>query len=266
LRSVHTDEALEALLRSTKQSDARVRRQVASDIGGFYRETAYDFARQSLDPEKNPDILSTAVRSLAGYAKPGVHDALLKCLNSHSYRNELAGAAISAARDQDDPAYLAPLLDTLAKREAEFTSRDFAEGLGAVAYLARNEEKKDQAREFLIRHVNSRRKRVQLASISALGTLGDPTAISVLEKYATASKESPERIAAEKAVAELRAARKPVDDFKNLRQEVLSLQKANRELSQDLEALKKKIEAREVTPARPKPNKKPLPQPKSVDG
>ena len=264
LRSIHTDEALEALLGSTKQSDARVRHQVASDIGGFYRESAYDFARHSLDSEKNPDILATSIRSLAGYAKPEVHDALLKFFDSHSYRNELADAAINAAREQDDSAYLAPLLETLANREPEFTSRGFAQGLGALAYLARHEEKKDQVREFLIRYVNSRKRTVQLASINALGTLGDPKAISVLEKYATASRESRERTAAEKAMAELRAARKPVDDFRNLRQEVLDLQKANRDLRKDLEALKKKAEAREATPASPKPNKKPLQQPKSV--
>jgi aminopeptidase N len=264
LRSIHTDEALESLLASTKQSDARVRRQVAADIGGFYRESAYDFARQSLDTEKNPAILSTSIRSLAGYAKPEVHDALLKYLNSHSYRNELADAAINAAREQADPTYLAPLLDTLLKGETNFTSRGFAQGLGALAYLAHNEEKKDQVREFLIRYVNSRKKAVQLASLNALGTLGDPKAIPVLEKYATASKESRERTAAEKALAELRAARKPVDDFKNLRQEVLDLQKANRDLRKDLEALKKKAEAREATPTGPKPKQKPLQQPKSV--
>ena len=42
----------------------------------------------------------------------------------------------------------------------------------------------------------------------------------------------------------LRAARKPVDDFKNLRQEVLNLQKANRDLRKDLDDLKKKVEAK----------------------
>jgi aminopeptidase N len=266
LRSIHTDEALNALLDSTKQSDARVRRQVASDLGGFYRDSAYDFAAQNLEKEKNPDILSTLLRSLAGYGKPEVHDVLLKFLNSHSYRNELADAAINAARGQDDPVYIAPLLETLTKREPEFTSRGFAQGLGAVAYLARNEEKKDKVREFLIRYVNSPKKPVQLASLRALGILGDPKAISVVETFATASKEGRERSAAENALVELRADRKPVDDFKNLRQEVLDLQKANRDLRKEIEALKKKVETREKTPAKPEPNKKPLKQPKHVDG
>jgi aminopeptidase N len=256
LRSLHTDETLEVLLGSTKQSDARVRQQVASDIGGFYRDTAYDFARLNVEHEKNPDILAASIRSLAGYAKPEVHDALLKHLNSQSYRNELADAAINAVREQDDPTYIAPLLETLAKRGSDFTSHGFAQGLSALAYLARNEEKKDQVRDFLIRHVNSRKRTVQLASINGLGTLGDPKAIAVLEKFATASKESRERTSAERAMTELRAARKPVDDFKNLRQEVLDLQKTNRDLRKELDDLKKKVDAQAAKQASPKPNKK----------
>ena len=108
LRSIHTEEALEALLTSTKQSDARVRQQVVSDIGGFYRETAYETTRKTLETEKNPEILSTAIRALGGYAKAEVQEALLKFLNSESYRNELADAAIAALRSQDDPASIAP--------------------------------------------------------------------------------------------------------------------------------------------------------------
>src|ERR1041385_4614836 len=241
LRSIHNDEALDALLASTKQSDPRVRQQVVTDTGGFYRDTACDSARKTLEAEKNPDILSAAIRALGGYAKPEVSAALLKYLNSQSYRNELADAAIAAMRLQDDPAYLGPLLETLAQRESEFTSRGFGQGLSTVAYLARNEEKKDRVREFLAGYVNHKKRAIRLAAMGALGTLGDPKAIAALEKLATAAKESPERTAAEKALADLRAARKPVDDFKNLRSEVLDLQKQNRELRKELDELKKKV-------------------------
>jgi aminopeptidase N len=243
LRTIHTDEALEALLASTQQPDARVRRQVVEDIGGFYRETAYQGTRSTLETEKNPAILSAAIRTLGGYAKAEVHEALLMFLNSESYRNELADAAIAAMRSQDDPTYLAPLTDALSKREPDFTSRGFGQGLTTLAYLARNEEKKDRVREFLTGYVNHKKRSIRLTALSALGTLGDPKAIAVLEKFATASKESPERTTAEKAVADLRAARKPVDDFKNLRNEVLDLQKQNRELRKELDDLKKQVAA-----------------------
>jgi aminopeptidase N len=260
LRSIHSDDALEALLASTRQSDARVRRQVVADIGGFYRDTAFDAALKTVEHEKNPDILSTAIRSLGGYAKPETQATLLRFLNSESYRNELAGAAISAMRSQDDPAYVTPLIEALSKREAEFTSRGLGQGLGALAYLARNEEKKDLVREFLTGYVNHPKKNIQLAAINALGVLGDPRAVGVLEKFATASKESPERAAAEKAVTELRAGRKPVDDFKNLRDEMLNLQKQNRDLRKEMDDLKKKVAAAEGKPEEGKSRKKPAPK------
>jgi aminopeptidase N len=244
LRSIHIDEALEALLDSRKQSDARVRQEVISDIADFYGDTAYKSAVDTLDKEKNPDITSSAIRGLGGYAKPEVRDALIKSLNSESYRNELAVAAIRGMRSQDDPTYIVPLLENLSKSRDAYTSGGYAQGLSAVAYLARNEEKKETVRMFLVEHVNDKKKTVQRAAISALGTLGDPQVIAVLQTFASASKETPERSAAERAIADLRAGRKPVDDFKNLRQEVLELQKSNREMRRELDTLKKTTEAK----------------------
>jgi aminopeptidase N len=249
LRTIHSDEAFDALLASTNQPDARVRYQVVNDLGGFYRDAAYELARLTLEGEKNPDIQATALRELSSYAKPAVHEVLVNFLNSDSFRNELAGAAIGAMRSQDDPAYIAPLLETLPRREADFTSRDFGQALSALAYLSRNEDKKDKVREFLTGYVNHKKRTVRVASITALGTLGDSKAITVLETFARAGKETRERAAAEKAVADLRAGRKPVDDFKNLRGEVLDLQKQNRELKKQVETIEKKLETLTTKPA-----------------
>ena len=239
LRTIHSDDALDALLASTAQADARVRRQVVSDIAGFYRETAYEAARKTLQQEKNPDILAAAIRALGAYSKPGTSELLLEFLDSESFRNELACAAVDAMRTHDDPAYIAPLLASLPKRQAAYTSHGFAQTLGTLAYLARNEENRDAVREFLISHVNSKQRGVQLACLSGLGTLGDPKAIGVLETFASGSKASPECSAAMRAISELRASRRPVDDFKNLRQEVLDLQTTSRELRKELDELKK---------------------------
>ena len=256
LEAIHTDEAREALLSSMKQADARVRREVVSALGGFFHDQAYDAAQKVLASEKNPDIVASALRGLGGYAKPAVHDTLLRFLGTPSYRNEVANAAISAMRSQDDPVYVAPLMEALSAQQAEFTTRGFAQGLAAVAYLSRNEEKKAAVREFLIGHINDQRQTVQIATINALGGLGDPKAIGVVEKFATAQKESRERRAAERAITDLRAARKPTDDFKNLRQEVLDLEKANRDLRKELEDLKKKLDARLAAPVTRAPKKK----------
>jgi aminopeptidase N len=256
LRSMHTDESLDALLASTNQPDARVRRQVVSDLGAFYSDKIFAADRQILETEKNPAIQSAAIDNLGAYAKPETRDLLVKFLNTPSFHNEVAVAATVAMRSQDDPTNIAPLMEALSAHESDYTSRGLARGLGTLAYLARNEDKKDAVREFLIARVNDKRKSVQTASIDALATLGDPKALGVLETFANASKESQEGAAAQRAVATLRAARKPVDDFKNLRQEVMDLEKANRELHQQLADLKKKVESIEPAATVSTPKKK----------
>jgi hypothetical protein len=67
-------------------------------------------------------------------------------------------------------------------------------------------------------------------------------------------------------VATLRAARKPVDDFKNLRQEVLDLEKSDRELRQQVADLKKKLDTVQTAPGAPASSKKPkASSPKTTD-
>jgi hypothetical protein len=130
------------------------------------------------------------------------------------------------------------------------------QGLGALAYLARNEDKKDAVREFLISHVNDKKLNVQLAAINGCGTLGDPKAIAVLEKFTIGLKDTPDRGAADQAIATLRAHRAPIDDFKNMRQEIADLQKENREMRKELDDLKKKVATTETTPANAPQKKK----------
>jgi aminopeptidase N len=261
LRGIHTDGALDALLASTKQSDARVRREVLQDLGDFYEQKAYAAALHSLEHEKNPDIEAVALRQLGGYAQADVQPTLLKYLRSESYENELANAAIGAIHAQDDPAYIAPLLETLSQREADFTSRGFAQGLDTLAYLARNEQNKDHVREFLLARVHHPKRTVQLAALNALGTLGDPKALVVVSDFARAGKAAPEQATAERVVTELRAGRKPVDDFKNLRQAVMTLEKANRDLKKELDEVKQKVEAAgNAQPAKGHSIRKPKPE------
>ena len=242
LREIQSDEAFEALRDSLKQSDARVRRQVVQDIAGYYREAAYETALKIAADEKNPDIKAIALTSLGAYAKPAVKEQLLKSLNSTSYRNSLADAAINGIRAQDDASYIAPLMEALREKESAFTSGGFARGLDTLAFLARNESKKDAVREFLLSHVNSSKRRVQTSAIAALGTLGDGKAIAALEKFSTAPRESSERAAADKALAVLRDAKKPSADLGAIRGEVMTLQRENRDLRREFDELKKKLD------------------------
>ena len=92
-------------------------------------------------------------------------------------------------------------------------------------------------REFLTARAQHPKQSIKSAALRALGELGDPRAIAVLETFAIAAKDSPERKTAEQAIADLRARKKPVDDLRDLRNEVLGLQRENRELRRSVEEL-----------------------------
>ncbi|MBM3891293.1 MAG: HEAT repeat domain-containing protein, partial [Verrucomicrobia bacterium] len=251
LGSIHTDEALEALLASDKQPDARARDAVVKNIGNFYNPLACDAARRIATTDKNPAIQATAIRALGAYAKPDVRDVLLQFLNSTSYRDKLAEAAIAAIRAQGEPAYIAPLRDCLKRRETEFKTPAFVAGLDALAFIARNEQKKDDVREFIARYLNHPRQRVKLSAIAALGTLEDPKAIALLDTFTAMPKDRPERQAADKAIAALDAAKKPHEGLRDLRGEVTRLQDSQRELRKEMETLKKKFDALAPKPSKP---------------
>jgi aminopeptidase N len=248
LRGIGTDESRDALRDSMPQKDARVREQVVAASLATYGEPALAAAQKTLQDEKNPEIRALAIQTLGAYPKSETRETLLRFLNTKSYRNQLAGAAITAMRAQDDTVYIEPIRDALRQKEADFTTGGFSRGLEALAYLARNEEKKDSVRELLLQHVNSKKKGVQLAAINGLATLGDAKAIAVLETFATAAKDSPERGAAEKAISSLRDTKKPSAELGAIRGEVLNLQKDNRQLRKDFDELKQKLEARSIAP------------------
>ncbi|MBX9721689.1 MAG: M1 family metallopeptidase, partial [Candidatus Obscuribacterales bacterium] len=241
LKKIHSDEALTTLIDSTKQSDARVRNAVVGDIGHFFNPKARTALLSSLETEQNPAVVETALRGLSAYQDSAVREIYLKYLEKDSYRNAIAIAAIDAMQMQDDPLYIAPIREIISKKPDAFPSWGISAALRAVAYLARNEKQKDDVREFLLTYVNNKREAIQRAAVSALGSLEDPKAIAVLETYASASKDLPIRDDAEKAIAKIRAANKPNDNLKDLRSEVLELQKSNRDLKKDLEDLKKRL-------------------------
>jgi aminopeptidase N len=249
LRAVYNDESFDALAASLEQSDARVRRQVASDATSFFRPAAFEIARNVLKNEKNPDIVAGALMALAPTGT-NARAMLVQMLNSDSWRQQFADTAIGMMRVQNDPFYAAPLLETLQRRRNEFQSRTISIGLDALAYLSREQEDKEAVRTFIAGFVNDARQNVKLAALSALGTLRDERGLPILERFVSLPKSSPERTAAERAVESIRANRKTGLEVNDVRREVLELQKQSRELRKDLDSLKKKVDA--GTPARKK--------------
>lgn len=264
LRTIHNDDALDVLLASTEQSDARVRRQVFDAIGGFFHEKAYAAKSAGLGAEKNPDIQAAIIEELGGYPRNEVRETLQRFLNSTSYRNTLADAAIRAMRTTHDPGWIDPLRQNLKAREADYTSRGFASALDTLAVLARDEAgQRDEVRDFVVSYVNDPRRPVRVGALNALGTLEDQRAVPVLQKFSLALAGSPEQRAATNALHRIVNAKRPIEGLGNLQTQVLDLQKENRELRQSFKTLEQKLDA--LAPIS-EPPKKPAPAVKSPRG
>jgi len=243
LQKAHSQEALSSLLASRTQPDARVRNAIAKALGGYFQPNARD-ALLSLISDKNPGIAATALRGLGAYQTQEIRTALLRAVATPSFRERLAEGALAAIKTQDDPDLLAPLIATLQQRASTLPSPTLALGLETAGTLARNELKKDGAREFLTSFLTHPKELVRIASINALGNLEDPRAIAILESFSSASAYRQEKAPAENALEKIRAARRPSEELKNLRTEISSLREASRELKKDLDKLHQQVEGR----------------------
>jgi aminopeptidase N len=246
LREIHTNEAFEALADSLVQDDARVRQQVVRDISRFYRSDTLNLLKRTLRKEKNPAILEVAIRNLGLYQHKNTRRLLLKYLQSVSFRNELASAAIEAIRMLDEPFFIVPLQKVLEERETDFRSWSFTRGLNTLAHISRDEDDKTKVRNFLAGYVNHPKDRIQAGAIGALGTLGDPKAIPIIETFSNDEPDDNIERSAERALKQLRE-RKPLvpDEIVRLRETVDEFRKETDKLKDDLDDIKKRLDAKE---------------------
>ncbi|MFV1994926.1 MAG: M1 family aminopeptidase [Verrucomicrobiales bacterium] len=244
LATVHTQEALEALLASERQEDARVRREVVGAIGKFYRQEALASLRTTVANENNPALVADALTALGKFPSDEVAPELRRALERESYRNRIGDAAIRAMRAQDDPSYVAPILAELKEDEETFTKSGYGAALDALAYLARNEDdaEREPVRRFIATVLDHPNEKLRTEAIKALGTLEDPRSLALLAGFPTEPADRPENKAATAARAKLHGKKTQSREVNDLRKELLGLRKEVEDLQKGLETVKKKVD------------------------
>lgn len=244
LRKMNTDTSFEALAASMDQADARVRRQVVEDLAGFYEPDSIAMLIEAQRVEQNPAVAAEAIRGIGRSAIGDVSPTILDALDSDSYRQTLASAAIDAIRKQEQPRYVEPLRVAIAQRGADFPSEVLGKALGTLGYIARNEADKEATRSFLTEYLNHPKRSVQVAAIRALGNLRDPAAIAALETFEDIRAGDPKKRAAKATLKKLRKAQEVPVALGDLREEVAELKKQNKKTQEALDAMKAKAEAK----------------------
>jgi aminopeptidase N len=242
----HDSEEADALLASAwkAQTDARVRKAVVEHAVKRYHTAARGVIEEVLQSEQNPEIVAVATAALARFSDADAERALLKQLDSHTFRNELAVAAIKAIENRRDPALVPHVLRTLQTRTRDFTTQGFGDGLRSLGSLAAPIDNKTEVREFLLSWVNDPRQSVQVAAIRGLGALGDARATAAVEAFTTAS-DTRIASAAKDAVKQL-SERTTLDapaEVVALRKELADLKEDKKKLAEDVAAIRKQLES-----------------------
>lgn len=247
LRKIHTDEALAALIASRGQGNAYVRKSVCDALSGFYDPRASTALEGVLKREKNPAVIAAALPGIARWKAGAVGDIAMTAARVDSFRDTAVDGAINALRTAGDPALAQPLLGLLVEREGDLMERVFNKGLDALAFLSRNQDDRGDVRTFLVAYLKHQRPSTKIAAIKALGTLGDPRAMTALESFGGSAEGSPEQKAAADSIKKLRAERKVAPEIKDLRQELEELKQKLLKLQGDFDTSKAKQKAK--TPA-----------------
>ncbi len=234
-------------------ADARVRDAIIKALAAQPHPDAQSALADCAETEQNPDLLARVIKSWGSRpAEEGISTRLMKFLKTSSFNETLAMAAIRAFRAQNDTTAVPDILGKLQASPLEFHTRDFGEALDALAFLDRENEDREAVRGFLISHLSSPREELRAASAKALGTLGDPKSLAVLEPLAAALSphDDPVQKAAADAVTQLQSSLVGPAELKNLWDEVRRLQKEAGDATSEVEKLRKRIE-----PEKPKAGK-----------
>lgn len=248
LRQVHTPEALDALVQSIAQPDARVRRRVVEEIGAFYDPAALRALLASAGSEPNPDVKAKALEALGKFEDPEARKTLLGALGAPSFRDATANAALRGVRSAESPDLIPPTLDFLNARK-DLSSETLGQAMDTLATLARHQENRDAARDVITARVNDPRRGVQAAAIRALGTLGDPRARATLKTFANGPEDGSARKSAEAALKKLDETAHTPEELATLREETLALKKSGEETRKELDELKARFDAKSAAPA-----------------
>jgi aminopeptidase N len=223
------------------QTDARVRLAVASRLVKRFSDKTPHLISTILNEERNPAIQAVAIEALGRFHSDESRSRIIGYLQSESFQNKLAVAAIAAVRKQNDPSYKAILMKILEKHESRFSARDFGDGLEALGHVAKSFKKKSEVRDFLLRYVNHPMKAVRYSAFQALGKLGDATAISILESYSESVDKSVAN-AAQAAINDIRNSKPTIPtELTELRKDVSTMKKENEKLQADLNEIRNQM-------------------------
>jgi len=228
-----TDAAYHALVDGLSIKHVKARRAVAESMAGFKRKESIGHLKKALEAKDSYYVPAEALRAIG---RTRTKDAL-KILKAHlavpSWNDSIASGAIDGIGAYNDES-LVPLISERTKSGYNHLSR--AAAVRALGGFGRG---KPEVVDRLIELTRDRHIRIQAASISMLGRVGDPRAVPALQEMIEAEgADGRLRRMAEEAIRQIREGLDPEP------KSVDELKKENTELKKKLKRLEKKSGAK----------------------
>jgi aminopeptidase N len=239
------DTSRDALIGGLKQPDARVRRACAEALSSFRHDAGATAALKAKlrEGDASLGVESELLHAYAAVQPPDVVAVLLPYLAKPSRNEVLRNAALRGLGASRDLSALDPLLSSVEKGRPY---RVRAAALGALAELARTGNPSDEQRKRIATAVTAALendgRRVRMAALSALRSLGQSAAVSVPALEAIARHDPDGRVQelAKKAVEAIQANTPAPVELTRLREELDRVRKANEALQERLDRFERK--------------------------
>ncbi len=219
--------AIAALITALADGDPRVRRRVTAALGGFRREEVVA-ALVALRPDPSIHVRGERARVLGRLRAPQARAICESLLPEASWCEVLRARALEGLGALRDPE-VADVIVAWTTDEKPVRAR-----AAAAAALARLGDEVESVRTRAVERLSELAEdpnyRVQVASISALGTLRDGRALGVLTRIHRAGGDSRCRRLAFDAMATIREGRTTEAGLATMRREVEGLAEENRKL------------------------------------
>jgi aminopeptidase N len=241
LQKHQTEESMATLIPLLSAPEARVRQAVSRAVASSSLPVARAALAGRLEQEKNPQILATIIQSWSGQSADSQQVAkLIALVDSTSWQDMVAAAAIQALRSRDETSALPQILKKLAASRNTMTSRAYSVALDDAAFLARNQPEPKDLFMLLAADLQSPREGLRVAAAKALGTLGQPVGVQYLKPLTAGKKpfKDPVKEAAEASLTKIQSKEVGSPALEKVWAELQSLKEKNTSLEKELKKLK----------------------------
>ncbi|MBI3949507.1 MAG: HEAT repeat domain-containing protein [Acidobacteria bacterium] len=180
LSELKTGTARAALLEAVKDKDSRIRRAALQGLASFKDPKLAELFITIINTDPSYFAVTEAARALGQSGAPQAYDVLVGLLNQDSWQDVIRGGALNALASLKDPRGLDIAFKYAMPGNLTSVRRAALQVLGEVG------KGNDRALEALLaalkESIQNRSFQVGFGAIQALGALGDPRAIPVLEE------------------------------------------------------------------------------------